>query len=261
MKKIIWLFKRHPFLYYARFKLLSKTATVEQITKDCYNSINLKEDIPQLFFDINSKMMDEIGVITDIEKAKHISIWLDNHIKGGSGLSLSSERALQFMLNGQGGVCSDLAQVFNNFCVINNIQVREWGITERPFNRNFGGHSVNEIYSKEYDKWILIDVAKGVLFFKNSDDIPLSTLELFEANKTSQAFSYKSFFGGDKRKDKQIDKNYFNSLAVPFLISNYHNKTYDKFLNRLRPKIPVFIIHFILFILNKSYHYKFPVSQ
>ena len=43
------------------------------------------------------------------------------------GLSVPSEEALKIMLAGKGGVCSDMVQIFNNFCVINDIKVREWG--------------------------------------------------------------------------------------------------------------------------------------
>jgi hypothetical protein len=40
---------------------------------------------------------------------------LRNNIKGGTGLGKSSKPPLQKMINGEGGVCSDFAQVYNNF--------------------------------------------------------------------------------------------------------------------------------------------------
>jgi hypothetical protein len=49
-----------------------------------------------------------------------------------------------------------------------------------------GGTFFNEIYSKELQKWILIDVAKCIYFY-NSDSRPLSVSELIELKiKTKQ---------------------------------------------------------------------------
>lgn len=257
LKKIVWLFKRHPFLYYARFKLLSKYVTKEDIKKDTYNSVNIKEHMPSLFFEINKKIFDSVTPEGSLGKAKQISVWLNKHIVSGSGLSLSSEEALSVMLGGGGGVCSDMAQIFNNFCVINDIQVREWGLTVQPFNKKFGGHSINEVYCDKLKKWVLLDVANTLIFFNKNNDYPLSVLEFFEI-KEHDNVNYNLFSNvpNDNRK-KLIDKIFFNKNVVPFLISNYRNKVYDKYLGRLRPLLPVFLIHFLLYVMNKSYHYKF----
>lgn len=260
-KKIIWLIKRHPFLYYSRFKLLSKNATKQQTNLDTYNAINKKEDIPKLYHEINAKIFETGIPNTDLEKAIKIAVWLLKNIKGGRGLSLSSEEVLKIMLDGKGGVCSDIAQVFNNFCVINDIKVKEWGITTIPFNRNYGGHSANEIFSKELNKWVLIDVSKGITIYTENNENPLSIIELYKANKTPAKIFYKSFIDSVKVNMSQIDNYYLNSTATPFLISNYSNKTYDRFLNIFRPYLPVFIIHFFVFVMNKSYHYKFPLND
>ena len=126
--------------------------------------LNDKKDIPNYFTTINSKIFDKDEPIEDLDQVKKLTIWLNNNIKGGKGLSEPSESALKMMLAGNGGVCSDLVQVFNNFCVINNIQVREWGVTRAPFDNSFGGHSFNEVFSEKLDKWVLVDVSNCINF-------------------------------------------------------------------------------------------------
>ena len=259
-KKISWLIKRHPYLYYIRFKLLSKYASQDKLASYTYNLINDKRSIPKSFHIVNSIIFKNKTGLSSMEKALRIGRWLRTHIKGGSGLSLSSEKALEKMLAGKGGVCSDIAQVFNNFCVINDIKVREWGITSVPFSGEFGGHAFNEFYSKELNKWILIDVSNTIMFYLKGKAEKLSTLELFECNKTNAHITFKSFLKSNV-VDKDRIKNYFlKSSNVPFLICNYNNETYDNYLDRFQPYLPIFMIHFWLFVIRKSYYYLFPFA-
>ncbi|MDG5492227.1 transglutaminase-like domain-containing protein [Psychroserpens sp. SPM9] len=259
LKKISWVFKRHPFLYIARFKLLSKNSNIKDIDQYTYNQINQKADIPKYFNEVNTVIFKDVKPQTDLDLIKHLSSWLQNNIKGGPGLSEPSDAALKIMLSGKGGVCSDMAQVFNNFCVINDLKVREWGNTRAPFDKNYGGHSYNEVYCKELNKWILIDVYSCVLFYYN--DNPLSVIDLYELIRKNEKVSFKSFNFKKEINEKNIIKNYLNPDTVPFLICNYSNKTYDKVLRKFRPRVPVFIVHFGLFVLGKSYHYRFPLDD
>ncbi|RED48348.1 transglutaminase-like domain-containing protein [Seonamhaeicola aphaedonensis] len=260
-KKITWLIKRHPYLYYTRFKLLSKDASQEDIKAQTYNLINKKQFIPKSFHIVNSIILKEKSHLNTFEKVLEIAEWLRLNIKGGSGLSLSSEKALQKMLAGEGGVCSDISQVFNNFCVVNDIEVREWGITSLPFSADFGGHAFNEFYSKEFDKWILIDVSKTILFYAKGSNIPLSVMELFEYNKSGRDVIYTSFLASNAVDDSLISHYFLNDARAPFLICNYHNKTYDAYLDRYQTFLPIFVIHFWLFLIKKSYFYIFPVNN
>ena len=260
LKKIFWVFKRHPFLYIARFKLLSKNSNVDDINGYNYNLINDKKDIPIFFNEINQKIFKNYKPTSDFELIKHLSTWLLTEIKGGPGLSEPSDTALQIMLSGKGGVCSDMAQIFNNFCVINDIKVREWGTTRAPFNRAYGGHSFNEVYSNELNKWVLIDVYNSLLFYSNSDT-PLSVVELYRLLRDKEFVQYKSFYEKNFVEESSVAKNFLDPDTVPFLICNYSNKTYDAFLRYTRPHIPVFVSHFMLYILGKSYHYRFPLDD
>jgi len=257
LKKISWALRRHPLLYYTRFWLLSKNSTIYKLREECYNNKNAKSIIPRIFYEINDRIFEFEKPNSDLDKAILIALWLKKHIKGGKGLSLPSDEALKAMLSGKGGVCSDMSQIFNNFCVINDIRVREWGITIIPFDKKFGGHATNEIFSKELGKWILMDVSKCILFYYTNRQEPLSLFEVFTSNLSHK---YYSFFEKIE-SDDQIKNYYYNKRATPFLISNYDNSIYDKYLKRNSSKYPIFFIHFYIYLIGKSYKYKFPLKD
>lgn len=259
-KKLTWIFKRHPFLYKARFKLLSKNSTIEAIEGCTYNAHNNKGSIPSYFEAINREIFKDYQSRTDFENIKHLSLWLNTHIKGGPGLSEPSDTALRIMLSGKGGVCSDMAQIFNNFCVLNDIEVREWGTTRAPFNKEYGGHSFNEVYCEVFNKWILIDVYSSLLFF-HQDEVPLSVIELYDLVRRNKEVYFKSFNSHKAIDNENIIRNYLDPDTIPFLICQYSNKTYDKYLRKLRPQVPVFVVHFVLYVIGKSYHYRFPLDD
>ena len=259
-KKLTWAIKRHPFLYLTRFKLLSKNSNIIDITNYNYNTVNHKNEIPSFFFNINKRIFDDNKDLTDFEAVQKLSIWLDEHIKGGPGLSEPSEKALRLMLDSKGGVCSDVVQVFNNFCVINDILVREWGTTRAPFNIKYGGHSFNEVFCRELNKWILIDVSTCTLCYSEDGEL-LSVIDFYKFMRTNKRVNFITFNKIKPIDNKTIELNYLNPDAIPFLVCNYSNKTYDKFLKYLRALMPVFIIHFLVYSIGKSYFYLFPLDD
>ena len=94
-QKLLWTFKRHPFLYLTRFRLLSKNSNEDEISDFEYNDLNKKEDIPKLYHEINSEIFKHGKPENDLDTIKELSVWLREHIKGGPGLSVSSDKALQ----------------------------------------------------------------------------------------------------------------------------------------------------------------------
>src|SRR5690606_19353662 len=261
IKKLLWILKRHPFLYVTRFKLLSKPSGLEAIDRIDYNTLNPKEAIPSYFAEVNARIFSSGTPETDLERVTRLCLWLFEHIKGGPGLSEPSDKALRIMLEGKGGVCSDVAQSFNNFCVLNGIKVREWGTTRAPFDKSFGGHSFNEFYSKELDKWLMVDVYNCLYFYNGNEEVPLSVTELYTRLRQGKPCMYKSFNPQKAIDDRMVYRNFTHPDTVPFLICNYSNATYDKFLRRYRPYLPVFVIHYWLYITRRSYYYLFPFDD
>lgn len=261
-KTLNWYLRRHPLLYKIRFRLVSKKTSLDAIENFCYNDLNLKTNIPPLFFEINNLIFaDPTKDLNHFEKAVKIAIWLKDNIKGGPGLGKSSATALQKMINGEGGVCSDFSQIYSNFCVINDIKVKEWGMKSLSNDSTVsGGHSFNEVYCKELQKWVMIDVAKSILLYDVKKDIPLSTLEYIYLKKEKKEINIMSIYSNGIYDNKNADNIFLNSNSLPFIITNYDNKTYDYFLEKL-DFFPESIIHGLLILIGKGYAFEFPMER
>ena len=257
-KKVVWLIKRHPLLYTVRFKLLSRNSA--DIDQEYYQVNNTVNDIPEKFKVTNAQIFESGIPNSDLERCKYIAIWVCQHLMKGPGLSESSDDALNIMLSGKGGICSDMAQVFNNYCVLNGIKVREWGVIRIPLDDTYGGHAYNEIYSKEHDKWVLFD-AFWCVYFTNDAGAPLSVVEFYETVRAGDVIHRHNFYHIAYLPVGDYEKNYFHPDNTPFLVCNYSNAIYDNALKRYKSYFPIFFIHFAIFILGKSYHYKFPLDD
>ncbi|HSN48415.1 MAG TPA: hypothetical protein VLR29_06605, partial [Flavobacterium sp.] len=199
--------------------------------------------------------------LNDFEKAVKIAVWLKEKVKGGPGLGKSSARALQKMINCEGGVCSDFSQIYSNFCVINDIKVKEWGMKSLSEDSTLsGGHSFNEAYCKELQKWVMIDVAKSILLYNGDEDIPLSTLEYIQLKKEKKEIKIAAISTNGAFDKKNADNIFLVSNSLPFIITNYDNKTYDYFLEKFE-YFPESIIHGLLIVIGKSYSFEFPVER
>lgn len=261
-RPLSWYLRRHPVLYKIRYRLISKNASLESIKKFCYNDFNKKTDVPALFYEVNNLIFaDSKKDFNIFEKATTIAIWLKKNVKGGPGLGKSSAKALQKMINGEGGVCSDFSQIYSNFCVINDIKVKEWGmksLSQDP--KVSGGHSFNEVYCPEFEKWIMIDVAKSILFYSSNNDIPLSTLEYIRLKKEGKEIVITTIGTKDSVENNNVENIFLISDSLPFVITNYDNKTIDLLIDKL-DFLPESIIHGILILVGKGYYYEFPIQE
>ena len=245
---------RLPIFYKLKFKLLLSDISEEEINKIDYNQYNNNKSIPKIYHDCNYKIFTESdSLYTDYEKVIKIACWLRNNTIGGPGLGFHSTKTLDMMIYVTNCVCSDFAQVFNYFCVINDIQVREWGLNNVFFNDN--GHSINEVYCKELKKWILIDVSRSILFYKSDKNKPLSVLETFHLSVKEINKNYFSFNDSYELNDKdyKVIKHFFyNKNFRPFLIDRYRNNVYDFFLKKLH-FLPIPFVHGLILLLGLSY--------
>jgi len=257
-KKIFKILFRHPGLYYIRYILLSKNhkgKSAEAI--GCFNDLNPINEIPKLYFDVNKKISINPGM-DELEKALEIGRFLRNAITGGTGLGLSSAETLAKMLEGKGGVCSDFAQIFNLFCCINNIKVKEWGCIDRFYKTRFG-HSFNEIYSSELQKWIAIDIHKSIVFSDGEKSQLFSVTELFHYLRDGNPLKLIFFSAYIPRNVDRIPHVYSKN-TIPFIISNYKNNVNDYFCNRFK-NFPPFIINAIMIVLRKNYAFVFVMDN
>jgi len=252
--RLRWLLYRHPVLYYIRFYLYKRRFNKTLIENECYNDYNPKKDIPDLFYEVNDSLplLPNEGLDAAIKLAKELRL----RIPGGRGLGLSSGKALEIMIKGEGGTCSDITQAYNNFCIVNDIKIREWGIIDKLYGARFG-HAFNEYYSDELQKWILIDISKCIYFIDEETQEKLSAVELFDNVKKDKPVKYISFLSDpnlhfNKTLDESLRHIYLKKERLPFLISNYNIKFYDRLLNSFQSWLPTFIIHFIAVPLFKN---------
>ena len=261
-RPLSWYLRRHPLLYKIRYRLVSKKSSLESIEKFCYNDFNKKTDIPNLFYEVNNLIFaNSKKDLNNFEKATTIAIWLKDNVKGGPGLGNSSSTALKKMINGEGGVCSDFSQIYSNFCVINDIKVKEWGMKSLSQDAKVrGGHSFNEVYCPEFQKWIMIDVAKSILFYNSNKDIPLSTLEYIRLKKEGKEIAITTIGTKEAVENNNVENIFLISDSLPFVITNYDNKTIDLLIDKL-DFLPESIIHGILILVGKGYCYEFPIQE
>ena len=252
--KVRWMLYRHPALYYFRFYLYKRPHNHSVINGESYNDYNEKSDIPEIYHKVNSTF--ELQQSNNLDKGIQLAKFVRLKIKGGKGLGLSSDRTLKFMLKGEGGVCSDIAQAYNNFCILNDIKIRELGIIDKIYDSKHD-HSFNEFFSEKLNKWIAIDVSKGIYFVDPSTSKKLSAVELFNLIDNQKKVEYVSFitektYDFHSDLEESVEQIYFQQNSIPFLISNYNIGFYDKLLNLFQSWLPTFIIHTIALILFKN---------
>lgn len=258
LEKISWTLRRHPILYYVRYMLLSENFKGTNFDKvGCFNDINDLKDIPQLFFDVNTKI-NIIPDSTDFEKATQIAIFLRNGCIIGPGLSLASDKTLEKMLAKKGGICSDFSQVFSIFCFINGIRVKEWACIDSLYKGKYG-HTFNEIYSKELNQWVAIDSHKGI-YFTNENNKRLSVQELFNNLRAGKPLHYKFISDYVPHKLERLVFVY-SKTTIPYILGNYVNVTNDYYLNKFQKKYPHFIINLIMIIKGKSSKFVFVMDN
>jgi len=261
ISRIKYKMKRHPFLHKVRWFMVTKSPKASYFKNENYNAYNAKEDIHPIFFEDNPLTDSEQGLSTLVKVIK-IAEHFNTFFKKGRGLGLSSRDSYITMRYKKGGVCSDFAQVFINFCIINDIKIREWGI-KGGTQSIIGGHSFNEFWSEELKKWILIDVYNGTFVINKSSRELLSV---------SQLVDYMSGFNTDNLDfEMLVDRTeplnkphlaqyFFSDKNLFFLLTNYRIKKVDAFLKH-QNWVPLALLHTSLIFFKRYFNYRFYVNE
>lgn len=261
ISRIKYLMKRHPLLHKVRWFLVTKSPKPSYFKSENYNAYNSKEDIHPIFFEDNP-ITDSEQSLSTLVKVIKIAEHFNTFFKRGRGLGLSSDESYVTMRYKKGGVCSDYAQVFINFCIINDIKVREWGI-KGGTQSVVGGHSFNEFWSEELKKWILIDVYNSVFVINKSSRELLSVSQLVDYMSGFNADNLDFELMVDSRKviNKPYLKNYFfDNRNLFFLLTNYRIKKVDGFL-KLQNRLPLAVLHTALIVFKRYFNYRFYVNE
>lgn len=259
LKKLARIINRHPLLYYVRYILISKNYKGKSVEKiGLFQDFNTLDAIPQLYFSINSKIQLD-NSLDELDKALEIAKFLRQSIKGGTSIGLSSEITLEKMLAGKGGVCSDFSLIFNIFCFINGIKVKEWGCIDRFYNTQFG-HSFNEIYSSKHQKWIAIDIHKSIVFEDVKNNNLFSVVDLFTDLRLGNPLVISHFSEYRSAKQERIQKLYC-SRTIPFVISNNKNEVTDYYFNKFQNYFSPLFINTIIIVLRMNHKFIFVLDN
>lgn len=261
LKKIKYTLKRHPFLHQVRWFLVTIAPKSKEFKNENYNTYNKKTDIHSIFFEDNPLTESE-QKLTTLVKVIKIAEHFNTFFKRGPGLGLSSKDSYITMRYKKGGVCSDYAQVFINFCIINDIKVREWGI-KGGTQDVIGGHSFNEIYSEELRKWILIDVYNSVFIINKSSKELLSVQQLVDymSGFNADNLDFQNIVDNRKGLNKaHLAKYFFDNKNLFFLITNYRIYQMDSVL-KFQKHLPLVVVHMVLVILRRYFNYMFYVNE
>jgi hypothetical protein len=261
-KKLQYLLKRHPFFHFFRCLLIVRKPSHKIFTDECINHYNSKASIPASFLKENANI--DLSGKGSFQKAIAIASYMRATYAGGRGLGYPSAETLQITKDNMGGVCSDFSQLMINFCILNNIPVREWGVSERIYG-SFG-HVFNEVYCDQLNKWVLIDAGKFLYFVHQQTKQPLSTIEyidLLTAGNGDLVVPINIFTGLEDMAIKEntlVYKTYFNKNHVFFLVSNYNIRLFDKAL-RFHNTFPLPMLHFALISIGAYYKYHFYINE
>lgn len=257
LNKIAKFFNRHPIAYFFRYALVSENVNETDIGDlGCFNDFNTLESIPKLYFETNEKIVIDAS-LDEYDKAFQIGKFLRLNIKVGPGVGLSSRRTLEVMMK-NGGICSDFSQIFNIFCFINGIRVREWGCIDRFYKVEYG-HSFNEIYSMGKQKWIAIDIHKGIVF-NDDNGSSLSVIELFSELRKGNYVEFKHFSDYHSPNQNRIPK-VFAATTIPFIIGNDRNEVTDYYFEKYQNSLSPILINSLILLLRKSNKFFFVMDD
>ena len=256
-KKLKRALARHPLLFYIRFALICRNLKAGEALPE-FGELNKKEDVPPKFLEISREM--KLDPSDDsLERALEISRFIRRNVQGGPGIGLSSQKTLEKMFNQKAGICSDYAQIFNVFCLANDIRVREWGCVE-TFYKPVYGHSFSEVYSEKLDKWVMLDVGKNLYFTRQDGTEPLSVVELFQYLRDGNPLKYVHFSDYICSDMFKIHLTY-SAMMAPFIVENYDNRLYDEYLDRYDSRYPSFVINALMILREINYRFAFPLDD
>jgi hypothetical protein len=75
------------------------------------------------------------------------------------------------------GYCADFVKAFTAIALARGLAVRQWGFAFDGFG---SGHTFNEIYDPQLQKWVLVDSFHSLYFVDPGTREPLSTLEVHD---------------------------------------------------------------------------------
>jgi len=149
--------------------------------------------------------LDEVvrGGRTDVERMALLKSWVRRqweHTIPDPPPPANALLHLDWIRKGKtGGFCGNFTNVFIQCCLSLGMVAREVGLNYRVVGgrRWPGGHSVAEVWSNDYRKWVVMDVDFDMYYTKAG--VPLNALELHNAYLDGETFSVQVVDGGNRK--------------------------------------------------------------
>ncbi|HQS50255.1 MAG: hypothetical protein B7X86_10240 [Sphingobacteriales bacterium 17-39-43] len=158
------------------------------LIRSSFDFVHENPELPELQEFRKQFKLDQVveGATTEWEKIKRLGAWtaanwdwfLPNSefedLLSWDASKILSGQAAPGNLSKKGGNCLHYAIVFAQAC-------QSFGIPARIVNTNYaiwGGHELVEVWSRDYQKWIMADPNFDTMFYDKKTGIPLNILEL-----------------------------------------------------------------------------------
>lgn len=160
------------------------------LIRSSFDFVHENPELPELQEFRKQFKLDQVveGATTEWEKIKRLRAWtaanwdwfLPNSefedLLSWDASKILSGQAAPGNLSKKGGNCLHYAIVFAQAC-------QSFGIPARIVNTNYaiwGGHELVEVWSRDYQKWIMADPNFDTMFYDKKTGIPLNILELHD---------------------------------------------------------------------------------
>lgn len=186
----------HNVSIQTEYKLLDENAFKHVTGISSHNNPVINSSLPFSHEDaLNDKLkvlrkqynLDEVveGARTEFEKILKLKTWVAKqwewYIPDNTYPDFNNWDSLKILASNRdgkplGGYCVHYAIVFAQAC-------QSFGIPARVVVLNqglWGGHEVNEVWSNDYNKWIMMDANFDTCFLNRETGIPLNSLELHD---------------------------------------------------------------------------------
>jgi hypothetical protein len=144
--------------------------------------------IPGLFNDIVLRLLAEVDGrdMSDHDKARLLASHMVRNRNAQRPIQSDSINAYRRIIEEGDGYCADYSQVFTGLALAAKLPVREWGLAWNGFGF---GHTFNEVFERELDKWVFIDSFYSMYAVDADTGVPLSVLEFQERLRSGAAQS------------------------------------------------------------------------
>ena len=119
---------------------------------------------------------------SDWQQARHIGSRLHDYARKGGPIASDVVETLRLMERLKTGYCADYVRVFEALAHAAGISTRQWAFSFDGFGG--WGHTVNEVWDRETQRWYMIDVFGGFVPLDQAQR-PLSALEFRQLLRTA----------------------------------------------------------------------------